>query len=477
MIHLPILRAGAPYYSLERQTLRDVRTGAPVAEMSLAIPGVIARDFARAAEHKRALERVPVAELLAVCRRAAHHFAHSELPLGDTTQTSDDYLHQLAATTGMPVAMGRANMGKIVHVLEEMEQVLGGLTRGLDLSLLDTGWGEHEGRKLSYLCLTDNLGAVLPNNSPGVHTLWLPAIPLKVPLVLKPGSAEPWTPWRIAQAFYAAGCPQGAISFYPTDYAGATEVLLHTGRSLFFGDTSTVEAWRGTPKVQVHGPGWSKVILGPDAAPRWQDHLEMIAGSITKNGGRSCINASSVWTPEHGRELAEALARRLAAVEARSLDDPAAELAAFPDPSVARAISQTIDEQLESGGAEDLTARFRSGGRVAEVGGCTFLLPTVIWCEHPGHPLAQSEYVFPFAAVVETPAERMLEEVGPTLVGTVVSEDPDFLSRALACRSIDRLNLGAIATYQLAWDQPHEGNLFDHLYQQRAFQTTRTLAA
>ena len=30
--------------------------------------------------------------------------------------------------------------------------------------------------------------AVLPSNSPGVHTLWLPAIPLQMGLVLKPGS-------------------------------------------------------------------------------------------------------------------------------------------------------------------------------------------------------------------------------------------------------------------------------------------------
>ncbi|NJL29810.1 MAG: aldehyde dehydrogenase, partial [Thermoanaerobaculia bacterium] len=51
MIHLPVLRAGVPYRSLERQTLRDVRTGEPIGEMSLAIPGIIARDLAHASEH------------------------------------------------------------------------------------------------------------------------------------------------------------------------------------------------------------------------------------------------------------------------------------------------------------------------------------------------------------------------------------------------------------------------------------------
>ena len=35
---------------------------------------------------------------------------------------------------------------------------------------------------------------------------------------------------------------------------------------------------------------------------------------------------------------------------------------------------------------------------------------------------------------------------------------------------MDRINVGPIPTYQLSWDQPHEGNLFEHLYRQRAFQ-------
>ena len=40
----------------------------------------------------------------------------------------------------------------------------------------------------------------------------------------------------------------------------------------------------------------------------------------------------------------------------------------------------------------------------------------------------------------------------------------------MACEHIDRLNIGPIETFRLSWDQPHEGNLFEHLYRQRAFQ-------
>ncbi len=470
MLRIPTLRAGTPYYSLKRQTLTDVRDGSPVAEVSQTLPGMIARDLDRIAEHRQALERHTVTELIEICHRAAELFENAELPLGDAVQTPDDYVRQLAATAGMPEVMGRLNMAKIVGVLSGMDNMLDGLTRGLDLSVLDGGWGTQAGRRLSYLRQTDALGAILPNNSPGVHGLWLPAIPLKVALVLKPGSAEPWTPYRLVQALIAAGAPGSAFSIYPTDYSGAAEVLLRTGRSMFFGDASTVASWRGTGKVQLHGPGWSKVLFGADAAADFEPHLDLLVGSVAANGGRSCINASGVWTPANGREIAEAMAKKMARIEARPLDDPEAQLACFPDPEIARRISEMIDQQLETPGAEDVTARYRGGDRVAEAGGCTFLLPTVIFCEDPSHPLAASEFIFPFAAVVETPAGDLLESIGPTLIGTVISEDEELLNRALASRSIDRLNLGPIPTYQISWDQPHEGNLFDHLYHQRAFQ-------
>lgn len=473
MIEIPVLRAGKPYYSLQKQPLTDIRTGEPLGHMSQALPGQIARDLRHAADYRRALERFSATELVAMTKEAAKLFAEAELPIGDTTQGPEDYLQCLAATCGMPLVMGRRNLAKIVDVMSRIDEVIDGLTRGLDLSVLDGGWGTQDGRRLSYLRQSDNLGAVLPNNSPGVHNLWVPAIALKTPLVLKPGSAEPWTPYRIAAAFMAVGCPPEAFSLYPTNHSGVAEVLLRTGRSLFFGDASTVKGWQGTGKVQLHGPGWSKVIFGPDTAGQWADHLDLMAQSVAANGGRSCINASGVWAPSHARALAEALAEKLATIEARPLDHPEAGLAAFADPEVARRISQMIDQHLDAGGAEDLSARFRDGDRVAEAGGCTFLLPTVIWCDSPDHPLASAEFTFPFVTVTEVPSEELLGRIGPTLIGSVISEDPAFVDTALGSPDIDRLNLGPIPTYQISWDQPHEGNLFDHLYHQRAFQAVR----
>jgi acyl-CoA reductase-like NAD-dependent aldehyde dehydrogenase len=473
MLHVPILRAGTPYRSLRAIDIDRVGVGGTVARVSQANPGLIARDLAALPAHRRALERLPVRELLAICRRAAELFAGARLPVDPVDGVRhgpDEYVETLSATTGMPAALARMNMEKIRYVLAEMETVLGGLTRGLDPAVLDAGFAASGGRSVSYIAETDALGVILPSNSPGVHSLWLPAIPLKTPLVLKPGTREPWTPLRVIQALVAAGCPAEPLGYYPTDHAGATEILSRAGRSMFFGDAATVRGWQGESRIQIHGPGWSKVLLGADRAPDWRQHLDVIVASIADNGGRSCLNASGVFTPSHGREIAETVAARLVEIEALPLDDPAARLAAFPEPGVARRISEFIDCKLEVPGAEDVTARLRGTDRLVEVGGCTFLLPTLVRCDDPEHPLTACEFLFPFAAVVETPQGEMLGRIGSTLVATALTDDAAFRRELLACRSIDRLNLGPIPTSRVAWDQPHEGNLFEHLYRQRALQ-------
>jgi hypothetical protein len=96
-------------------------------------------------------------------------------------------------------------------------------------------------------------------------------------------------------------------------------------------------------------------------------------------------------------------------------------------------------------------------------------MPTVIRSE-VDHPLAGKEFLFPFAAVVETPQDQLLSQLGPSLVVTAITEDPNLIQQLVNSPHIDRLNVGPMPTNQVSWDQPHEGNLFDHLYGRRAFQ-------
>jgi acyl-CoA reductase-like NAD-dependent aldehyde dehydrogenase len=222
--------------------------------------------------------------------------------------------------------------------------------------------------------------------------------------------------------------------------------------------------------VELHGPGYSKIILGEDAAADWQRYVDVMVWSIAANGGRSCINASAVWTPGNGRAIADELAQRLAKVPALPADHPDAQIAAFANSQTAQRISESIDQALRVPGAEDLTAKHRGIGRLVQEGRCAWLLPTIIWCEDREHPLANREFLFPFASVVECPVKEMADAIGPSLVVSAITEDQKLRRALMSCAKVDRLNLGPVPTCQLSWDQPHEGNLFEHLYRQRAFQ-------
>ncbi|MDX2040816.1 MAG: aldehyde dehydrogenase family protein [Acidobacteriota bacterium] len=474
MLHIPILRKGNSYKSVDVSRVPHFRTRETFVEVSLANAGLIRRDLRDLDSIQAMLAAFTTDRLIAMCRQAADYFMNDTLPVGDESQTPDDYVRQLSATTGMPHVLVRKNMSKISGVMAEMKSVLDGLTRGIDLKILDDGFGTHEGHSVSFFPRTNSLGVILPSNSPGVHSLWIPSIAMKVPLVLKPGSSEPWSPYRIAQALIKAGVPKEAFGYYPADHGGAGAILQSCGRGMFFGDSSTVGKYASDSRVELHGTGYSKVVLGDDVVDDWEKYLDVMVASITENGGRSCINASGVWVTRHGKEIAQAVAERVAKIVPRDAEDPEALLAPFANADIAKRISGIVDSGLRESGATDVSAKVR-GDRLVEVDGATYLLPTIVHVESPQHPLANREFLFPFASVVEVKPEQMPEAFGPSLVVTAITKDLKLINRLVNSSHVDRLNIGAIPTMKIAWDQPHEGNLFEHLYARRAFQ--RAMAA
>jgi acyl-CoA reductase-like NAD-dependent aldehyde dehydrogenase len=228
--------------------------------------------------------------------------------------------------------------------------------------------------------------------------------------------------------------------------------------------------WKDDPRVEIHGPGYSKIVIGEDRIGEWEKYLDVMVASVAENGGRSCINASAVWVPSRAREISEALAERLSRIVPRAADDEAAQLAPFADANVAARIDAMIEQGLAQNGARDVTASYREGGRLVEWQNCSYLLPTIVHCEDAAHPLANREFLFPFASVVESPRDSLPSALGLSLVVTAVTEDEELIRRLVASPDVGRLNLGAVPTTRVSWNQPHEGNLFEHLYARRAFQ-------
>lgn len=469
MLNIPILRWGEPYESLELDEVVHFITGEPIAKVSQANGGIIQRDMKKSHLARKVLRDIPIDSLIAMIARAADLYADGTVPMGDGTQTPDEFARAQSASTGLPEHMCRANMKKNQFVLQNMRQILDALTRGLDPNILSRGYGvESRGVTVSYQAQTSALAAVLPSNSPGVHTLWLPVIPLQFGLVLKPGPQEPWTPYRMASAFIEAGIPKEAIAIYPGGPEAGAAMLSSCERAMIFGGTATVERYKGNPRVQAHGPGFSKVLFGDDVVDRWEDYIDLMAESIYINSGRGCINCSGIWASRHTREIAQALAERLGPIPVKAPEDPEAGLAAFTVAGSAKAVWDMIESDLAEEGVTHCTANY--GPRLEEKERCAYLRPTIIHCDSPERRAASKEYMFPFATVVECPQEQMLAKIGPTLVATALTNNEQWRSQLIDATHIDRLNLGPIPTNRLNWLQPHEGNLIDFLFRSRALQ-------
>ena len=102
MLNIPILRWGQPYASMDADEVVHFLTGEPIAKVGRANAGLIQRDMRKAAGARDALRKIPVADLIARMKVAGDLYMNAELPLGDGTQTPDDFAKQQSASTGLP---------------------------------------------------------------------------------------------------------------------------------------------------------------------------------------------------------------------------------------------------------------------------------------------------------------------------------------------------------------------------------------
>ncbi|MEM0897258.1 MAG: aldehyde dehydrogenase family protein [Verrucomicrobiota bacterium] len=476
---ITLLRRGEIYRSFDEQQVVRLGSDERAATVTFANSGLIKRDLMELGKAREKLQEFSAAELLEITSKAADLFLEGTLPVGaeEIPQSPDDYVKSLASTSGLPHALIRFNMKRLHNIFRQVPSIFKGLSRGLDPAVLDAGYYDQHGIRVSFTPTANALGVILPSNSPAVNALWIPAIAMKTPVVLKPGREEPWTPWRIIQAFIAAGAPKEAFSFYPADHEGSTSIIRRCDRVMLFGGDSTVAQYENDPTVEVHGAGRSKILIGEDKIENWKDYLDIMVTSISANSGRSCINASCVVVPKYADEIAKALAERLMDIVPRHAEDPAANLSGFANPKMAEWIDGAIEDGLEEGGARDVSLELRATPRYQEKDGMHYMIPTITRCESIDHPVGNTEFLFPYASVVEMPQSEMLGSIGKSLAVTAISDDASWHNQLIVAPFIERLNIGAMPTNHVEWDQPHEGNLFEFLYQRRSIQVAEEVAA
>ena len=70
MIHVPVLRWGEPYSSLDKDKVVHFDSGEPIAEVSQANAGIIRRDMRKAQRARDVLREIPCAELVKIVQKA-----------------------------------------------------------------------------------------------------------------------------------------------------------------------------------------------------------------------------------------------------------------------------------------------------------------------------------------------------------------------------------------------------------------------
>jgi hypothetical protein len=469
-IALPALCFGSRYQSMTRHPVVDLGNNEVLATLGLVLGTRIGRDckfLGLPAKAKRKLQRIPIRDRIKMSVKAADFFERATLDCGGQAQSPADYTDLVSRTSGLPVSLVQANTGRIGAALRKTGAVIKGLSGGLPLDIFDTGVGKHAGTTVRLMPRFDALGCNMPNNSPGVHVTWVAAPAFGFPVLVRPGSAEPFTPYRLIQAMIAAGYPKEAFGFYPCDHEGAARIPELTKGAIIFGADTTVNQFAGNPLFELHGSGFSKLFVGDDLVDNWEELIPELALNVAANSGRSCFAVSLIVVPRHAKKIARALAKELARIFPLDRTDPKARLSAMAMPGNAVETNKEIDAALKGGGAIDMSAPFRAGDRLVVHEGRTYMLPTVIYCKSRQHPLANEEFLFPFTAVVEQSEAQFFAEMGSTLSLAVYTHHERLKLRAR--QSSARLVSVNKGTSLLDRTQPHEGNMFHLLFDRQSY--------
>ena len=352
--------------------------------------------------------------------------------MGDGTQTPDEFVHAQSASTGLPERMCRANMKKNAFVLAQMREHphvadARAVARRPDAAGTARSAACRSAIRRRARCSAWCCRRIRPActrcgcRSSRCRSGWCSSRARR--------SRGRRTAWRRRSSRPAFRARRSSI--YPGRADVGAAVLDSCARSLIFGGQPTVDRYRGNPRVQAHGPGFSKILLGDDEVDDWEHYLDMMVESVFINSGRSCINA-----PASGRAATRARSPTRSRSGWRTIrplppEHPDAALAAFTVPGVADAISQSIDADLQAPGVTDVTAKYRDAAarRQRRAGRTTCCRPSST-ASSPDAAVAKKEFMFPFVTVVECPEAKMLEAIGPTLVCTAITRNEAFRGAA-----------------------------------------------
>lgn len=448
------------YRSLEHHRITSVG-GDAVGLADRVNAGMIPQDARYLGGVRQQLKELGPRKIIDLLRHAADLFLEDELLVGEEVMSPKRYCQLQSMVTGSPVSHCLRNMHKIADVMRSLNILLAN-----HLAHWRHDIGLHSLLRNGE-CQVKALGAQLPSNSPGVHQLWIPFLPF-VPVVLKPGSGDPFSPARIRSACIAAGLPEHAISLYYSSGADVGQTIREAcGHFMMFGSADAIRPYRLDPRADIHGPGYSKVVFGPDLAPNWEQFLPILIEGIMHNGGRSCINTSVIIAPPpHAEAIAHRLARDLLHYTPKPLGDRSASLAFYPNPLTAEMVYRQMLERCTEGGGKMIQADRSSP--ISTNATASALAPTVAYFPTMHRAAMKWEFLAPSVAVVAWQGDDLSTALGRTLICTPITEDRATLIALHRARKLSVLNTFAIPTSQIDPLRPIETNVVRFLFEKHS---------
>ncbi len=445
------------YRSLERQTVSGF-DGSPVAEATVT-PALLATDLCR--RTSSALRALPVRRLLEIFERAGGLFAS-----GRTDGLSpDEYVRHASLTSGLPISIARAQtLGTFPGAFRQMARFLDVQSPG-GLDVFDTCVYQAGGIRIGLTPRGRNVGFVMPGNHPSTHFMWLCALAMKVPVVLRPSSDDLFTPYRLVTSFLEAGLPEDAVAFVPGGHDLVDVIVQGCSLSVLFGGQQLADRYASNRNVRIHGPGRSKVVVLEGAD--FDRTVQLVARLVMDDAGRGCINGSAVVVEGSAAKLAAAVAAVLERVPVLPPLDEGARLGAVTAKAAA-AFDGMIDALLGPG-ARELTPGH--GARVATVEGASIMRPAVIEVDSFEHPLFGMELPFPFVVFASAPRRDLVRAARHSLAVVLAGDDPAVAKELLLEPTVDKVFEGGALSTEFDPREPHEGYLLDFLYQKKALRS------
>lgn len=449
MAVLDALGPGGEYRTRKRELITDV-SGEPVAEMTIVPPLYVARTV----NAQRKMRPLPPVEREAALTRAAEMFVSNEIGGLDF----DRYIGITSRVSGLPIAVTRAS----AHSVAEQVAAVSESVRPAQPAGAERDWRCIRNGGAVWSRRGEVFAAHASGNAPGVHGLWPQALALGYRVAVRPSRREPFTGQRLIAALRESGFRPEDVSFLPTDYTGADEIIRSADLAMVYGGQDVVDKYATDPRVWVNGPGRAKMLF--TAEQDWREHLDLIVDSICAFGGTACVNATAVLYEGDATALAEAIAERLSAVVPLPITD---ERARLPVVSTAAALSIAEFLGIRAAGA---TALLGADRVIADFGdGTAALRPAVHLLAAPDLVRLNTELAFPCVWVSPWSRDDGLVPLRRSLVVNAITDDERLIDELLDEPSVPNVYSGPYPTWHSASHIPHDGFLAEFLMRTKGF--------